>query len=447
MKKCNVCLEHFNKSTHAPIMCPFCHFDSCSKCTERYLCETSQDAHCMSCRKGWSREILATRFSQKFVSKDYKTHREQVLLDREKSLMPATQPYVELEMRARVLEKKLEGLRKKFALENLDWTLLMNQPLLTNDPDERIEKMRKATEQRKILLSVGADVDHAEWTLNHLRSRDVAHGASERRQFVRACPFENCKGFLNTAWKCGLCENRTCSTCHEVKKDDDHVCDPDSVATAQLLAKDSRSCPACAAMIFKIDGCDQMFCTQCQTAFSWRTGRVETGVVHNPHYYEFMRLRGDLPRAPGDVPCGGMPALHTFVKSVHPSYRHLAGAHRSWGHCQYHIMPKYTVHAQNDNRDFRVKLMIGDIQNDEFKKKIQQREKARQKKTDIRQVLEMYTAVVLDLFQAFKTTLDSDVIMTSLTRLRDHFNETMSKISFTYGKCATPRVGEFFDMY
>jgi len=38
-----------------------------------------------------------------------------------------------------------------------------------------------------------------------------------------------------------------------------------------------------------VKNCDQMYCTQCNTAFSWKTGTLETGRIHNPHYYEQIR--------------------------------------------------------------------------------------------------------------------------------------------------------------
>ena len=100
------------------------------------------------------------------------------------------------------------------------------------------------------------------------------------------------------------------------------------------------------------------------------------------------------------------------------------------------------VHA--DNRDLRIKLMIGDFSEDEFKKKIQQREKARQRKTDIRHVIEMLRAVLVDLFQDYVQTRDADVIYPSLLALKEHYNTTLDRVSRNYGKCAVPRLRDNF---
>jgi hypothetical protein len=129
----------------------------------------------------------------------------------------------------------------------------------------------------------------------------------ERRKFIKACPIEACKGFLSTQWKCGLCNIYTCSKCHVPKCDsDEHVCNPDDVATAELLKTDTRPCPQCATGITKIDGCDQMWCIECHCAFSWSKGTIETGRLHNPHYFEFHRKNGTLRREVEDVQCGGL---------------------------------------------------------------------------------------------------------------------------------------------
>ena len=411
----------------------------------------------MSCRKGWTRENLMLNLTTKFVTKDYKTRRENLLLEREKSLMPATQVYVELEKKIRKLTTEITAMRTKLGNSNGEWAKVAHQQLgplavaqgFKTEFEALMYRHKIAQEHRKICSNITIDIQGLEWEQNQLVERMNGRTVDvEKRSFVRACPHADCKGFLSTAWKCGLCDNWSCPTCHEVKgqdRDAPHTCDPNNVATAELLARDSRNCPNCAAMIFKINGCDQMWCTQCHTAFSWRTGRIETHTVHNPHYYEYQRTHGTLARQPGDVPCGGMPEWHILNRLIaqyygQNRYTDITNAYRSHGHAQYAIMPRYQeANLLTENRDLRVKLMIGDIQDDEFKKKIQQREKANQRKRDIRQVVEMYMTILTDLFQAYVSTRNIDELYNSLIGIRDHYNGTLEKVAFTY-KCAVPSI-------
>jgi len=90
--------------------------------------------------------------------------------------------------------------------------------------------------------------------------------------------------------------------------------------------------------------------------------------------------------------------------------------------------------------------MIGDLTEDIFKKKIQQREKARQRKTDIRHVLEMYMAVLNDLFQIFVSNSNVGELMTSLEALKNHVNPTLRVVSARYTNCAVPLISELFDL-
>lgn len=461
MTSCEVCCEDFNKSSRSKVKCQYCPFNACAGCTERYLLETSDDAHCMSCRKGWSRENLVANFTQKFVTRTYKQRREELLFEREKSLMPATQPFVECEKKIRRYNGEL--ITKRSALEeaNTKWNVIVGRPIsywldmigTTDEFEARVEGHRRSEEQHKIANCIMIDIQHVEWIQNRLAM--MLHGGqleTEKRQFVRACPYQDCRGFLSTAWKCGMCEMWSCPTCHEVKgpdKDTEHTCNPDNVATARLLDRDSRHCPKCASSIFKINGCDQMWCTQCHTAFSWKTGRVETGVVHNPHYFEAQRLLGRLPRAHGDVPCGGFPdwppVAQRLINASQVSKNSIRNAYRSFGHAYHHLIPRYRVNDQEENRDLRIKLMIGDMNEEEFKRRIQQREKARQRKTDIRQVLEMYTAVVNDLFQMYIQDSQLAVLENSMKELWLHTTTTMGAVSKRWSNCAVPRLTDYYD--
>ena len=466
MNTCSVCCDRYNLQSRKKIDCQYCDWKACSACNEKYLLETSEDAHCMSCRKGWSRENLVANFTQKFVSHAYKLRREALLLERERSLMPATQPFVEVEKKIRVLniqttlrEQEYQKLHQRMVnIFNRTPEVMMAKFETENRFDAEVMNHKEASEIKKQSQAVNVELEHIAW--HKYRLAAILTGTqiqNEKRRFVRACPFGECRGFLSTVWKCGLCENWACPECHEVKgldKDAPHTCDPNNIATAQLMARDTRNCPKCAANIFKIDGCDQMWCTQCHTAFSWRTGLIETHTVHNPHYYDFLRQRGEAPRAHGDIPCGGFPdwyrvqalLLRTIPSSRDARFQIVQRAHRSHPHVYYTLLPRYTARPNEDNRDLRIKLMIGDFGEDEFKRKIQQREKARQRKTDIRQVMEMYTAVLNDLFQTFSSDANVEVLTSSLLELKNHTNETLERVSRRWSKCAVPRVTEFYDV-
>ena len=408
----------------------------------------------MSCRKAWSREILCLNLTSNFVSKKLKARRENLLFERERSLMPATQPFVEVEKHVRQYRAQIGDARgeiaklrqRQAALNATPSAVFAVQANLTNQLDGRIERSRQFYEIEKQIK--GRDVDVAFY--EHCIAVYLRDGGAEveRKQFVRACPYTGCQGFLSTAWKCGLCDNWACPDCHEGKgaqKDAPHTCNPDSVATARLLEKDSRPCPKCASVIFKIDGCDQMWCTQCHTAFSWRRGTIETHHVHNPHYYDYMRARGTLAREPGDAPCGGLPGWHQISRLTNAA--NIASIHRMYGHIQHIVMNRYATNAVEDNRDIRIKFMIGDFTDEIFKKKLQQREKSRQKKTDIRQVLEMYQTVTIDLLQSFLQHRTPDTVCEEFRRLREHVNSELKAISRRYTNCAVPAIQDNYSVY
>jgi len=404
----------------------------------------------MSCKTGWNREKLMENFTKKFVGKTFKERRENLLFERERALMPATQAAAEREKKLRSLKKQIEAkteiVNELFHLQNL----ILNEPCA--DDEARMARYRRYLDKKAEADNIYRERMYIEYQYNILNNRPAASGP--RREFIRACPADDCRGFLSTGWKCGMCDTKVCPTCHEIKTTDEHECKPENVETARLLAKDTRPCPKCASMIFKIDGCDQMYCTACNTAFSWRNGQIETGRVHNPHYYDYLRRinNGNIPREQGDVvhnPCGMMPHANHINELIrrYPTENHRIGfllqiVQVHW-HIDHIIMPRLQP-TRVDTEPLRINYMIGEMTEESFKKELQKLEKSRQKKSEIHDILTTYQNVTRDQLRTVINKRDFaeiERICSELFTLRAYINDQMSIVSKRY-TCVTPRVTE-----
>ena len=280
--ECRICFEPYNKSVRTRVACQSCGFEACRQCHTTFILDASNThPNCMECHKEFQREFLVENFTLKFVSKDWKEHRERIMLQKERALLPTRQPVAEMVKRKNDLNTQCNNI---------------------------LEQINALRSQHYACLTEKNRLEH------RIRVGPAALPASQREHhvsFVRPCPntAANCRGFLSTQWKCNLCSMWTCKDCHEIKgdaHDTPHVCNPDNLASAKMIDAETRACPKCGARVFKISGCNQMFCTACNDcAFDWVTGRIET-VIHNPHYYEFQRQLngGQAPRVPGDILCG-----------------------------------------------------------------------------------------------------------------------------------------------
>lgn len=455
---CAICCDKTNKSTRKPIECNYCELVPCSSCVKTYLLGSSQDAHCMGCKKAWDREFLDGVMTKTFIDTEFKSHRENVLLEREKALMPETVPYAENENKCRGIQKEISAI---YLMQQDITRQIQTFPVLTGDYtlEDELDRLRKISELKLELHRLQLQVDLG---YNHKALLGNGKRVEVKKQFIRACPANDCRGFLSTAWKCGMCDVWVCPDCHEVigkDKTADHTCDPGNLETARLLEKDTKPCPKCASMIFKIVGCDQMYCTQCHTPFSWKTGQVETGRIHNPHYYEYQRQinNGQAPREVGDVRCGGMPdvrviqtKLTTIYGKVSVNYERLDMVCRLHAHIEIVEMPRFRVNAVQDNRDLRIQYLLKDIDEDAFKRTLQQREKTNSKKGEITMVLQMFLDTSADIMRGFvdnaKTQFDAQKTTDEMHALRQYTQTCLDKIGKRY-KCVSKTINDKWQFY
>jgi hypothetical protein len=278
---------------------------------------------------------------------------------------------------------------------------------------------------------------------------------TERKQFIKPCPADDCRGYLSSQWKCGLCDVWSCPDCHVVigkSKDIPHECDPNDVETAKMLKAETKPCPKCHSAIFKIDGCDQIWCTQCHTAFSWKTGNIETK-IHNPHYYEWLRkTQGAVPRDPLDRPCDHSNQavvndiyMALIMKAVEPAVidkimTRVRGLVQNILHLTQSVIPGLQPNNYEiRNRDLRVDYMTKKITEGQYKKRLQQKEKSFSKNTELRDVYQMVATTGAGLILMFsdhvrgrEAVITTD-ILDKFNLLTVYANECLADISKTYG--------------
>ncbi len=389
-KICAICCEEFNRSTRAEVACPACPLKACRTCVRHYVSNTPNLPHCMGCKNRWERDFLVSATLKSFVNGAYKDHRKQQLFDLEKARLPETMPSVENYL-------KVEGLKRQ---------------------------LDEAKAHREEMFRLLQNAKQNEYNLKHTIQVYQRGGnpEQEKRKFLRQCPAEGCRGFLSSAWKCGACEMWSCPHCLELKgpdKDTPHECNPDSVKSAELMKKETRPCPRCAVPIFKISGCDQMWCTQCHIAFSWKTGQQVNGVIHNPHFYAFQREGGEVVQPPGAVVCGGLPHFWRFRRNLNrlftgnpgPSTNQLQAIprkrdllistfnlHRGASHFGdwelRRLRQRVTGFA--DNQPLRIKFILKEMTEDEFRSKLCSRDKSHNKQLAVLQVYELLGTVLIE---------------------------------------------------
>jgi hypothetical protein len=415
MENCDVCCEKLNKINHKKVECPFCDLTSCRTCSQRYILSTFEDPHCMGCKTRWNREFVDSFCTKYFRNTELKRHRENVLLEREKALMPQTQPEVEriLQMRKlrRIIRQQKENLLELHHRYNT-YEMPDTLPPEVRDLYRQMENTYRHLEQ---LRSGGTLIDN------------------EPRQFTRQCPKEECKGFLNEEWFCGLCDVKYCKDCNETLSDG-HACDPKVVETMKLLNKDSKSCPKCGTVIHKTSGCAQMWCISCHTAFNWRTGEIDTGRIHNPHFIEFKK-KTMMSREHGDIPCGGVPTFRELreIGATNEILQYAMIIH----HAERENM--YIDTRPPDNTQVRVSYMLNDIEESDFKNFLQRQEKYKEKARDLSNIYEMIANTGGDLLRQYVIEPGRhDEIVDLLQKIVDYGNDIFETIRNRYN-CRLPR--------
>lgn len=425
-KECTCCCEVMNTTTKKEIICNFCSYSICYKCFCKYIIESANEGHCCNCRhvltKKYIKSVTTDTFYKKYINRQIELY-----IEREKSFLPQTQQIAvrykrmnELKNEINKLTKEKREIKKKF-----------------DDVDYKI----------KILQKEVNDFSYKE------------KPKSTGTLFVK-CPVDNCNGFVfreaDNIVKCSLCHTHLCINCHEIKTgniDKNHKCNPDDVKTIKAMEKDTKTCPSCATKIYKISGCDQMFCTTCHIAFSWDTKKIEKGVIHNPHYYEWQRSmnNGVAPRVPGDVvnERGRLPSIRDIYDMMcmeKQEFKKYAECHRSIGHIN-HVAPLTYQTNDIDNSDLRVKYLVNEIDDAKWRRMLKIRQKKIETNREIIEVLNTYTTTMTDIFNVFYSNTSAKFCLEEQAiALKKYINEELRDIYKNTKIKSVPSISDDWDL-
>jgi hypothetical protein len=431
---CEICCEKFNKSSNLRVECKGCQEDhfACRKCCQNFILTTAQqDPCCMFCRTPWEREFMNEYLTKKFVNKDLKKYSENLFLERQVSLLPATQEYA-------VREKKVREINERI-----------------KECETECNRLKKALIDQKQLINA--------LTIQRERTRLGTDPEEETAtNFCMKCPDNNCNGFLNTRSKCGLCEVKFCSQCLEPKTED-HECNEEIKASVQAIKKEAKPRPCCGEMISKIDGCDQMWCVKCHVQFSWRTGKKLEGYNHNPEYFRWLRESGqNIQRNPDDLQvvneCGmvmtarGLQTkLNRFFVPYCESIKSVHNIYACFRHVEWHLNNDNNErYIETQLRYLRVKFLLKEIDQERWKTNIQRIDKSNKKNNSILnikrlmvEVLRSYIErVVMHCDEADNKTIENiQKIIKESETFRNYLNGCFLKVSTNFDNCAVPGIG------
>lgn len=378
---CQICCEKFTKRDRKEVKCPSpdCEGSYCLACFKRFIME-SEDImpKCMCCNKELSYSFVRDYVPITWANKEYVNRRAEHLLAREKSLLPDSQHDVKRELDRRVCTEKEAKIYSEISI------------------------LRKKMND---LLTVRENM----W-IEHVQKFDITKNARKTTVTRRRCPEEDCEGFLESNWKCGICDIKCCSDCG-ISKEEDHVCNEDTKATFQMIKNDTRPCPQCGIPIHKWHGCNQMYCTQCSCMFDYRTGRLETGFFHNPHYFEAID-NGSIQaghRGTQRLACG-MPEPWTFTRrtkilknitsnhDIKFSLSRIIALYRFIGHITDITLRYKWREGEFDEtcRIMRRDYLLKELEESVWKKSLQEIERKREKNTEVRQLVILFRDVSRD---------------------------------------------------
>ena len=286
--ECIVCTEN---NIEILIKCHKCDQWVCCGCTIEWFTKNKKTLTCCC-----NNEVAYIPYFKKFGCKFYEKYWEVIsnnLFIIEQSYFPESMKYANILELAYIFDQKYENvLSVKFWCQDKSI-----DEIRKNDKVRAYVSDLDNTPKFKIIMILSNEEKYCfnqyQCYIDELKAGNVQSDVqTDNVKVACKCITPQCNGVIfSSDYICTLCRIKLCEHCLEECKTE-HVCNLELVESIKHIQNNSKMCPKCYQRIIKIDGCDQMFCVDCNTAFSWNTGKIETGRIHNPHYYEKLRSNG-----------------------------------------------------------------------------------------------------------------------------------------------------------
>ena len=350
-------------------------------------------------------------------------------------LLPETQEEASLISRIQELSRCLKSLPTNQRLKSMY---------------KSIDSLSKAIEEKRdILWKIKSEIHSAKRLTITYGGIGSKTASTKQEHYIFKCPSE-CRGFVSNNYSCGTCKGVVCKKCRVQinEKNSKHICNEDDIKSSALVSSLSKPCPKCMTPILKSGGCDQMFCVVCHTAFSWTTGEIEAGVIHNPHYYEYLSTL-TTPMVDIEVlACGDIPDAITFMNRITRATnseiftRKLRDLHLIARQIRHAVVPAWQINKVKDNIDIRVQYLLGEIDETTWESKLLFREKKRMKINAFHDLIQMVLVILedfvrrvfsLDIFDTKKWHSVSSSTIVEAVYLKKYYCTSLSQICKVHG--------------